>query len=148
MHTVMNVLHVLTAVFIVGPMAVLPMTAMRSLRAGDPDRVATLGRSTMLLSLLSLLVVIFGFGLLGVSDPAYGLSVGTTWVWLSLLLYAVALALNLGVVVPTLRSSASRLREPEAAGSGIATAYQRVASSSGTASLLLLVVVILMVWKP
>jgi 2-oxoglutarate dehydrogenase complex dehydrogenase (E1) component-like enzyme len=32
MGTVLNVLHVVTAVFLVGPMAILPMTALRAVR--------------------------------------------------------------------------------------------------------------------
>lgn len=141
----MNVLHVLCAVFLVGPMAILPMTAMRSLRAGDGAQVAGSARSVFVFSLLSLLTVIFGFGVLGASDPKYGLSIATTWVWLSLLLYAVALAINLAIVVPALRTQGAALKRSGEMASG---GYQKVAASSGIAAVLLVVVVILMVWKP
>ena len=40
METVLNVLHVLAAVFIIGPMAILPMTAMRAIRGGDGAQCA------------------------------------------------------------------------------------------------------------
>ena len=39
METLFAVLHVVSAVFIVGPMAILPMTAMRALRAGNAGQV-------------------------------------------------------------------------------------------------------------
>ena len=62
MGTLLNILHVVTAVFIVGPMAILPMTGMRAIRAGNAGQVLTLAKSTFVLSLASLAVVIFGFG--------------------------------------------------------------------------------------
>ena len=142
METLFAVLHVVSAVFIVGPMAILPMTAMRAVRAGDPRQVETLAKSTNLLSLLSLLVVLFGFGLMGMADPKFHLGITTPWILWSIILYVVALALTLFLVVPTMRRPAESLRE------GTASRYPQLAAGSGVASLLLLVVVILMVWKP
>lgn len=142
METLFAVLHVVSAVFIVGPMAILPMTAMRAVRAGDARQVETLAKSTNLLSLLSLLVVLFGFGLMGTSDPKSHLSMTTPWILWSIVLYVVALGLTLFLVVPTMRRAAEALRE------GAASRYPQLAAGSGVASLLLLVVVILMVWQP
>lgn len=138
METAFNVLHVLTAVFLVGPMAILPMVAMRDLRTGDGSQAAALGRSTNVFSLASLLVIVFGFGLLGMSD--YDLSITTPWILASLIVYVVALALTLAIVVPALRGAA--------AVSDRGGSYKRVAMSSGIATLLLLAAVVLMVWKP
>jgi hypothetical protein len=53
MDTVLSVLHVVTAVFLVGPMAVLPMTAMRAVRAGNGPMVELLGGSTRVFTLAS-----------------------------------------------------------------------------------------------
>ncbi|MDN2783585.1 hypothetical protein PAI99_08730, partial [Campylobacter jejuni] len=64
METLFAVLHVVSAVFIVGPMAILPMTAMRAVRAGNAEQGQVLAKSTNLISLLSLLVVFFGFGVM------------------------------------------------------------------------------------
>ncbi|MGZ4520328.1 MAG: DUF2269 family protein, partial [Mycobacteriaceae bacterium] len=102
METVLNVLHVLTAVFIVGPMALLPMTAMRAIRGGDGAQVTSLARSTNVLSLASLVVVFFGFGLMSL-DKEVTLSITTPWILSSLILYVVALALSIAVVVPAMR---------------------------------------------
>ncbi|BDZ46620.1 DUF2269 family protein [Naasia aerilata] len=143
MATVLNVLHVVGAVFLAGPMAILPMSAMRALRTGERGQVATLARSTFVFSLLSILVVFLGFGLLGVADERFHLSIGTPWILGSLILYAIALLVNLFVVVPAMRSAA----EGDAS---VATRplYGRIAGGSGVSALLLVAVVVLMVWKP
>jgi uncharacterized membrane protein len=142
METLFAVLHVVSAVFIVGPMAILPMTAMRAVRAGNAGQVEVLARSTNLISLLSLLVVFFGFGVMGLADPKYHLSIGTPWILWSIVLYAVALGLTLFLVVPTMRRAVEAIREGET------SKYPAIAAGSGVASLLLVAVVVLMVWKP
>ena len=149
MDTLFSILHVVSAVFIVGPMAILPMTAMRAVRAGNGAQVAVLAKSTYLMSLLSLLVVVFGFGVMGMSDPKYDLSVTTPWVLWSIILYLVALGISLFVVVPTMRKAAEALQANE--GSAVAAApvkYPAIAAGSGVVALLLVAVTVLMVWKP
>ena len=154
METLFSVLHVVGAVFIVGPMAILPMSAMRAVRAGNASQVSTLAKSTNLFALLSLIVFVLGFGLVGMADPKYHLSVGTPWVLWSVILYVVALGLTLFLVVPTMRRAAEQLGETAAAAEGDAPAanarpsYPAIAAGSGVASLLLVAVVVLMVWKP
>ena len=146
MHILVNTLHVVTAVFIVGPMAILPMTAMRSIRAGQAGQVATIAKSVNIFTLLSIVVTIFGFGALGLKEADDTWTFASTWVWLSLVLYVVALAINLFLVVPSLRSAAKALAEGPA--SVRAASYPQIAAGSGVASLLLVLVVVLMVWKP
>ncbi|GAB3795712.1 hypothetical protein GCM10028798_04800 [Humibacter antri] len=157
-NEILGILHVAAAVFIVGPMAILPMTAMRAIRAGSPTQVRTLARSTNVFSLLSLLTFILGFGALGTSDPKYHVSVSSTWVWLSIVLYVIALGLTLFVVVPAMRRAADAIEgeeaveaedpgakaAPQASNGG----YGALAGTSGIVSILLLAVVVLMVWKP
>jgi uncharacterized membrane protein len=142
MDTLFSVLHVVSAVFFVGPMAILPMTAMRAVRAGNADQVSVLAKSTNLTSLLSLLVIVFGFGAMSLADEKYHLSITTPWILWSLILYAVALGLTLFLVVPTMRRAADALRD------GTASRYPAIAAGSGVATLLLVAVVVLMVWKP
>jgi len=153
METLFATLHVVAAVFIVGPMAILPMTAMRAIRAGHGQQVDTLARSTFVFSLLSLVVVVFGFGILPFSK--YGTTVTTPWVLASLIIYVVALALSIFGVVPAMRAAAEQLAAvPTGSMPGPDTAadtrraYSRVAMFSGIASLLLVVIVVLMAWKP
>lgn len=134
-----NILHVASAVFIIGPVSILPMASLRYLRAGDTTRTAASAKRIRLLSWLSLLVVITGFGAMSLADPQYKLSITTPWVLWSLVLYAVALILTLAVVVRTFERAA------EHSGRSI---YSRAAASSGIATLSLVGVVVLMVWKP
>jgi uncharacterized membrane protein len=143
METLLNVLHVLTAVFVIGPMAVLPMTAMRSLRAGHGDQVSSLARSTVVFSIGSVVVALLGFALLGMTGDKHGTSVSTPWVLWSVIAYLVALGLTLFVVVPAMRAAATGVRS-----GGSSASYGKIAAPSGVASLLLAVVVVLMVWKP
>jgi uncharacterized membrane protein len=143
METLLNVLHVLTAVFVIGPMVALPMTAMRSLRAGQADQVAGLARTTVGYSIGSVVVALLGFALLGMTGDKHGTSVATPWVLWSVIAYLVALGLTLFVVVPAMRSAASALGDD-----GRPAGYAKVAAPSGVAALLLVAVVVLMVWKP
>lgn len=111
MKEIMVILHVVTAVFIVGPMAILPMTGMRAIKAGEGGQVAVLAKSTLIFSLLSLLVIIFGFGIIGMA----GIPMTVPWILLSIVFYAIALILTLAVVVPALRRASRRLSPAPAA---------------------------------
>ncbi len=150
MEELLSVLHVVGAVFIVGPMAILPMTAMRSVRAGQGAQVAVLAKSTYIFSLLSLVVALLGFGILGVADQAgsdHPTSVSTPWVLISIILYVLAVGLTLLAVVPALRSAAEHLQNP-ASQELTKPDYRRIGIGSGVTSLLLVAVVVLMTWKP
>jgi uncharacterized membrane protein len=147
MNTVLVTLHVVAAVFIIGPMAILPQTALRAVRAGQGGTVETLARSTMVFSLISLLVAILGFGALATADKKDNLTIATPWVLISLILYVVAVALSLLAVVPALRSAGEHLSDPSSQ-SLQSPDYKRIAVGSGVVALLLVVVVVLMVWRP
>lgn len=147
MNTFLVILHVVAAVFIVGPMAILPQTAMRAVRAKQGKMVQVLARSTMLFTLVSLVVAVLGFGALATADDRENLSITTPWVLISLIAYILAFALSLVAVVPALRSAAEHLLNP--ATEDLQTPdYRRIAMGSGVVALLLLVVVVLMVWQP
>jgi uncharacterized membrane protein len=160
MDTLFTVLHVVAAVFIVGPMAILPMTGLRAIRSGNAAQITTLAKSVNIFTLVSLVVVFFGFAALGMSDPKYHLSIATPWIWISIVAYAIALALNLFLVVPAMRKAAAAATVAATAGGAGASAagsaggdvkpegYAQIAAGSGIVSLLLLLVVVLMVWKP
>ena len=152
MDTLFAVLHVVSAVFIVGPMAILPMTAMRAARARNGGQVMSLARATSTFSLLSLVVFALGFALLGVSDPKDHFSFASAWIIWSMILYVAALAVNLVVTVPAMKRvsrSVSAFTATAVAGSGEKPlGYGAIAGGSGIASLLLVAIVVLMVWKP
>ncbi|HVI18862.1 MAG TPA: hypothetical protein VM712_10820, partial [Gaiellales bacterium] len=67
-----------------------------------------------------------------------------TWIWLSLLLWAVAIGLVLAVVVPTLDKAIDLI----AAQGSVGTLTARVTAAGGVVGLIFLVIVILMVYKP
>ena len=152
MDTLFAVLHVVTAVFIVGPMAILPMTAMRAARARNGAQVIALAKATSTFSLLSLVVLLLGFAVLGMSDPKEHWSLVSGWIVWSIILYVVALAVNLFVTVPAMKRAAAGVTASTGAdGTGTTSSpvgYGAIAGGSGTASLLLVAVVVLMVWKP
>lgn len=143
MDTLLNVLHVAAAVFIVGPMAVLPHSGPRMLREGRGAQALSLAKTVNLFSWLSLLVVIFGFGVMGMSDPKYDVSFGDTWIWLSIVFYVIALLLSLLLVVPALRRAGAAVEAGTAPGGTGA-----IAGGGGLMTLLLIAVVVLMVWRP
>lgn len=151
MDTIFTVLHVVTAVFIVGPMAIIPMTAMRAVRAGNAAQVRVLAKSTTIFSWLSLIVFVLGFGVMGMADEKYGLTFTTPWILWSIILYVVAFALSVFVVVPAMNKAADALEATASAGGAAAaekSGYPAIAAGSGIVSLLLVAVVVLMVWKP
>jgi uncharacterized membrane protein len=146
MDTLLTALHVVAAVFVIGPMAILPMTALRAVRAGNGPVVALLSTSTRVFTLASLLVAVLGFAVLGSVAKTDKVSVATGWVLTSIVLYLAALALSLLVVVPSLRRAASELAESRT--EGAQAVYGRIAASSGVVALLLVAVTVLMVWRP
>ncbi len=142
METLFASLHVVAAVFIIGPMTIFPMTAMRALRGGNEAQAAALTRSTGLFSWLSLIVAIFGAALVSFVPADENLRFSTPWLLASIVLYAVAVTLSLSIVVPLLRSATAALA------AGTTKGYGAIAASSGVVALLLVAVVVLMVWRP
>ena len=143
METIFAVLHVTAAIFIIGPMTILPMTGMRAIRAGNASQVGSLARSTALLGWLSLIVAILGFGLVAFVDPDENLTYGTPWVLASIILYTAAVSITLSAVAPLLKRAGARL----VAGTP-AVEYGRIAALSGLVAVLLVAVTVLMVWRP
>ncbi|QNE46734.1 DUF2269 family protein [Glaciihabitans sp. INWT7] len=152
MDTLFAVLHVVSAVFIIGPMAILPMTAMRAARAGNGPQVQSLARATSTFTLLSLVVFVLGFAVLGMSDPKDHFSFSSGWIIGSIVLYVLALGINLFVTVPAMKRVAAGASVSSGSDGAVAEGrpdgYGAIAGGSGLASLLLVAVVVLMVWKP
>lgn len=143
MEEIMPILHITLAVFIIGPMAILPHTGLAALRRGNAGAVRAIERSTTFTSFGSLLVFMLGFGALGVSKPDDNWSFSSPWITWSMLLYIVALGLTLFVILPNLRKGADALDAGEEF-----HGYSKIAASNGITTLLLVVVVVLMTWKP
>lgn len=159
MLKLMLLLHLLTAIFAIGPLAHAVTTASRGLRRADPAALHASSRTAKVYAGASVLVVIFGMGLM--SQKSHGkeiASIGDTWIWLSLVLWAVGIAITFLVVTPSLDKAAVVLQpvaaaDPAAGSAGTATpsvsSYTaRVAASGGVVGLLFAVIVALMVYRP
>jgi uncharacterized membrane protein len=147
MFKILLALHLLTAIFAIGPLVGAATTASRGLRTGDAGATDSAARTLTIYSYASVLVVIFGFGLMSADDP-YGpgkvADFGDTWIWLSVLLWLVSMALVLAVTVPALKQAATAI------GSGGTTdrLVARVAASGGVVGLIFAAIVFLMVYRP
>ncbi|MES2170043.1 MAG: DUF2269 family protein [Actinomycetota bacterium] len=149
MGDLVTTLHVVAAVFIVGPMAILPMIGLQSIRTGNAPTLLRLAKSTNLFALLSIIVFLLGFGALAVADAKERWSITTPWIMTSIILYLVAASLSLFVTAPVMRAKAHSLeQEPDTGVAHGARAYRMIAAGSGLSSLALVAVVVLMVWKP
>jgi len=145
MLKILLALHLLFAVFAVGPLVHAATTAARGVRRGDGAATASASRTLRIYAYVSVVVVILGFGLMSQKRRGQKLGeFGDTWVWLSLLLWAVAVALVLAVVVPTLERATRTIGEQ---GSVVALTG-RVAAVGGIVGLIFVAIVVLMVYRP
>jgi len=119
MHTFLVTLHVVTAVFLIGPMAIAPMAGLRGIRQQDLPTVRAAARQTMLFALLSLLV--FGFGVAIVATGHEDYSFGTAWISISMTLYLLALLITVLVVAPSLGQAVKLLATGSTVDTGPAT---------------------------
>jgi uncharacterized membrane protein len=132
------VVHVVLAIFLIGPLVAAINQVARSLRGGSPDAgvLRMLSRTITAYGWGSLLVAVFGFGLI---RDEFSFSDG--WLIASIVLFVVASVLVLGLLVPLLRSAATGRGET----AGLAP---RAAAIGGIASLCYVAIAILMTWKP
>ncbi|MGH3737961.1 MAG: DUF2269 family protein [Micromonosporaceae bacterium] len=150
MGTLLVTLHVLTAIFLIGPLTLAPFFGLRAVVRRDADAVRRAARATMLLAATSGVVFGFGIGATALSDR---FSYGTPWVTISITLSVVALLALLLVATPALRSIAGLISDGEIATDPHAKAKMdslrgRVAASAGLTALIWAIVVILMMTKP
>lgn len=145
MFNILLALHLLTAIFAVGPLVHAATTASRGLRTADATATAASARVATLYSYISILVVFFGFGLMSAKED--GKTVATfsdPYIWISALLWLVAIGLSLGVIAPTLQSATARIK----AGETVENLTGKVAASGGIVGLIFAAIVFLMVYKP
>ena len=141
MSDLLEILHVAGAVFVVGPMVVLPMFALRAIRAGAGPQVRLLAGSSLGFGIAAIVVAVLGFGAMAMADADRGWSVTTPWILTSVIAVAAACTVHLGVVVPALYGAAKER------GTG-SFGYALVATTSGLVAILMVVVVVLMVVRP
>ncbi|WP_375491624.1 hypothetical protein [uncultured Jatrophihabitans sp.] len=154
-------LHLIFAVFAVGPLVHAATTAGRGIRKADAAATASSARMLRIYGIASALVIISGivlmyrsrsgeYGIQGYSalsvyrgPPHFG-EFSQTWIWLSIVLWALAIALVLFVLVPTLNRATKLIAEGETVGA----LTGRVAGAGGVVGVLFVVIVVLMVYRP
>jgi hypothetical protein len=137
--------HVVLAVFAIGPLVHAATTAGRGVRRGDGLATASSSRMLRIYSYVSVLVVIAGMGLMSQKEDGKKLAeFDDTWIWLSLVLWAVAVGLVLAVIVPTLDKATKLIEAQES----VVTLTARVAAFGGVVALLMVTIVVLMAYKP
>lgn len=147
MFKIIYALHLLFAIFAIGPLVHAVTTASRGLRKGDAAAATASARMTRIYAIASVLVVVLGFGLMSITSPYTKKPVATfseTWIWLSVALWVVAMAIALAVTVPALRTAAKQITD----GSGVGALTARVAASGGVIALIFVAIVFLMVYQP
>jgi len=148
MFKILLALHLLTAIFVVGPLVHITTTSARGLRTGDATATAAAARGTRIYGALSILVVILGFGLMSQKAPwdksQHVAEFGELWIWLSVVLWLIGAAIALAVLEPALKNATTAI----GAGEPVEALKGRVAASGGVIGLLMAAIVFLMVYQP
>ena len=140
MHKFIFALHLLFAIFAIGPLVHAATTAGRGVRQGDATAISSSARMARIYAYASILVVLAGFALLGKNDDKFS----QAWVWVSALLWLVGIGLVIGVLIPGLEQAGKRI----AASEDPKPLLGKVAASGGVVGVLFTVIVFLMVYKP
>lgn len=145
MFKILLALHLLFAVFAIGPLVHAATTAARGVRTGDGAATASSARMLKLYSYASVLVIILGFGLMSAKRHGHQVAeFSETWIWLSALLWLIAVALVLAVIVPTLDKATGLIAHQQS----VLSLTGRVAAAGGVSSLIFVAIVFLMVYQP
>jgi hypothetical protein len=145
MLKIMLALHLLVAIFAVGPLVHAATTAARGVRHGDAAATAYSARMSRLYANASVLDVILGFGLMASKRNGHAVAkISETWIWLSAVLWLIAVALVQAVIAPTLDKATALIGKQESA----AALTPRVAATGGVVGIVFAAIVFLMVYRP
>lgn len=148
MYKLFLFLHLLAAIFAVGPLVGAATTASRALRTPDADAARSAARTVRIYSYVSVVVVVLGMGLMSAKAPwdesQHVAEIGDTWIWLSLLLWVAAMGVSLALLVPSLTKAAAEI----GASRGVGSLTGRVAAGGGVVGLIYAAIVLLMVYQP
>lgn len=139
-------LHLLTVVFVIGPLAIAGVAAPRALEGGSAaaPRLRSAHRTVQRYSVASLLTPLLGTAMIGLGGIGKQWDYGDVWVSASYALYIVAVLASLLVAAPAIKGAAAALE----GGSSTEVFRGRMQAAAGGAALAWLVIVVLMVWKP
>lgn len=143
-YALVLILHLLGAIFVIGPLAVAAVTAPRMARAGRSDALQAASRTTLYYGVASIVVVALGTLMVGLGDTGESWEMSQLWISASYAMWILALVLTFGLVVPAQRAALKAL----AAGDSAKSTVGRMAAGGGLAMLAWTVIVVLMVTKP
>lgn len=144
MVKVLLTLHIVAAIFLIGPLVAAGNGAARAARSGDAGALRAAARLVTIYGWASLAVLVFGLSLVQGRGKGVGVAFGDGWIIASLILFVVAFLLVVGVLRPALKNAVARADAGQDSG-GLAG---RIAGVSGVASLLYVTLAVLMVYKP
>jgi uncharacterized membrane protein len=137
-------LHIVAAIFLVGPVIASGMTGLRALRTNDAAGARVVGRMTQVYGWSSLAVALLGAAMVQGRDHGWHFTYGQNWIRVSVLLYLVALVLSVAVVSPTFNRAARIIEAGEPTG----RVRLQATISAGSVSSLYLAIIVLMVYRP
>lgn len=148
MYKLLLALHLVFAVFAIGPLVHAATTAGRGIRKGDGAATAASARLLRVYGYASVLVVLTGLLLMNsdlpFSNAGKAGELTQTWIWLSLVLWVLAVGVVLGVVVPTLDRATALIAKEES----VVALTARVAATGGVVGLVFIAILVLMVYRP
>lgn len=134
-------LHVLAAIFLLGPLVFATSATPRAIRSGGADTLRFLARTSRIYAYASILVLILGAAEV---QPKYGFRWSQVWVWLSTALFVVAFGLLTALVLPAQRKALAAL---ESGGDG-RRQLPVINAAAGLAALCFGAIVFLMIFQP
>jgi hypothetical protein len=141
-------LHLLFAIFAIGPLVHAATTAGRGVRTRNAAATASSARMLKVYAYTSVLVVIAGMALMSVDSPFQkGKKIGEfsdLWIWLSVVLWLAAAAVVLALLVPSLNRASELIGKQQS----VVTLAGRVAAAGGLVGVIFAVIVFLMVYRP
>jgi uncharacterized membrane protein len=164
-YAVVLVLHLLAAIFLIGPLGLAGTLSARWVKDGDVGALKAGHRTTQVYSLVSIIVPVLGVGLTSMKIHDHKLwSMSQAWVGASLALFIVAIGVSLLVISPAQKKALAALEGPTADAvptdgtevteppkhvpASLDLLMGRLQAASGVQMLCWLAIVVLMVTKP
>ena len=139
-YKIMLLLHILAVIVAFAPAFVWPFASVKLKKEGKPVGPAigalAAGNTAKIHGPALVLVGLFGFGLVGMSDDVFSFS--QSWVMAAGTLWFIMLGVIFGLMLPAEKKSAA----------GDESADKLVSMAGGIMHLLLFVMLFLMIWKP
>ena len=156
-YRIVLLLHILCAIVGLGGVmlnGIYGVATRKAVGRGATVLVQANAKATKVAEFFIYAVPVFGFALIGMSDDAWGFD--QTWIWLSIVAYALALAISVGLLLPAFRQFSQTITALEG---GTITASAEVdgrldgllkkqAAMGSTLHVILVVILVLMIWKP